>query len=79
MGIASIGNVGVKELVRVLQVTVQACPFWDFAIPFGRNGSRCDEIWCDDAGIMNYYLFIYLYCIKWLTSYSKDPTAEVIE
>ena len=39
LGIASTGAAGLKELMRVLQATMRACPFWDFAIPFGRNGS----------------------------------------
>ena len=39
LGIASAGAAGLKELMRVLQATMRACPFWDFAIPFGRNGS----------------------------------------
>ena len=39
LGIASAGAAGLKELMRVLQATMQACPFWDFAIPFGWNGS----------------------------------------
>ena len=39
LGIASAGAAGLKELVRVLQAAMQACPFWDFAIPWGRNGS----------------------------------------
>ena len=58
LGIASAGAAGLKEQVGVLQVTMRACPFWDLAIPFGRNGSMV---------------------FKWLTSGSKDPTAEVIE
>ena len=39
LGIASAGAAGLKALVRVLQATMRVCPFWDFAIPFGRNGS----------------------------------------
>ena len=39
LGRASAGAAGLKELVHVLQATMRACPFWDFAIPFGRNGS----------------------------------------
>ena len=39
LGIASAGAAGLKELMHVLQATMRACPFWDFAIPFGRNGS----------------------------------------
>ena len=39
LGIASAGAAGLKELMRVLQATMRAYPFWDFAIPFGRNGS----------------------------------------
>ena len=39
LGIASAGAAGLKELMRVLQATMRACPFWDFAIPFGWNGS----------------------------------------
>ena len=39
LGRASAGAAGLKELVHVLQVTMRACPFWDFAIPFGWNGS----------------------------------------
>ena len=37
--LASPGAAGLKELVGVLQVTMQACPFWDLAIPFVQNGS----------------------------------------
>ena len=40
LGIASAGATGLKALVHVLQATMQACSFWDFAIPFGRNGSK---------------------------------------
>ena len=39
LGIASAGAAGLKGLVHVLQATMRACPFWDFAIPFSRNGS----------------------------------------
>ena len=40
LGRASAGAAGLKEQVHVLQATImRACPFWDFAIPFGRNGS----------------------------------------
>ena len=39
LGIASAGTAGLKELMRVLQATMRACPFWDLAIPFGGNGS----------------------------------------
>ena len=39
LGIASADAAGLKELMRGLQATMGACPFWDFAIPFGRNGS----------------------------------------
>ena len=38
LGIASAGAAGLKELVGVPQVTMQTCPFWDLAVPFGRNG-----------------------------------------
>ena len=62
LGRISTGAAGLKELVHILQATMRACPFWDFAIPFGRNGST-----------------VLLAYGNWLTSGSKDPTAEVIE
>ena len=39
LGIVSAGAAGLNELVRVLQATILACPFWDLAITFGRNGN----------------------------------------
>ena len=39
LGIASAGTTRLNELVHVLQVRMPACPFWDFAILSGGNGS----------------------------------------